>query len=137
MEGEKKQTLKILFVCVGNAARSQMAEGFLRTLGGDHFQVSSAGVMPHWRVDSQAVEVMKEVGVNISDQRPKGLDEVDVMGQDLVITLCAASDDICPSAFSGEVRHWNLEDPHDRSLEVYHAVRDRIRELVEGLVEES
>ena len=134
MINKNGQSIKVLFVCVGNAARSQMAEGFLRKLGGDRFQISSAGLMPHWRVDPQAVAVMRERGVDISGQRPKGLDEVDVMGQDLVITLCAASEDICPSGFRGEVRHWNLEDPHDKPMEVYRARRDEIRGLVEGLV---
>jgi len=128
--------IKALFVCVGNAARSQMAEGFLRQLGEDRFRVSSAGLMPHWRVDPQTVAVMREVGVDISGQRPKGLDKVDVMDQDVVITLCAVSDDICPSGFRGEVRHWNLEDPHDKPLEVYRAMRDEIRARVEELVGE-
>jgi arsenate reductase len=131
-----ERRIKILFVCVGNAARSQMAEGFLRKLGGDRFQVSSAGLMPHWRVDPQAIVAMRAVGVDISRQEPKGLEAVDAAAQDLIITLCAASDDLCPTGFKGELRHWGIEDPHGQPVEVYRAKRDEIRKRVEGLVEE-
>ncbi len=130
---KKMSRVKVLFVCVGNAARSQMAEGFLRKLGGDRFQVASAGVMPHWRVDPQAVAVMAELGMDISEQRPKGLEEVDVMGQDVVVTMgCPA--DSCPVVPGVERREWKLEDPHNTSMEVYRAVRDDIRSRVEGMV---
>jgi arsenate reductase len=129
------ESIKVLFVCVGNAARSQMAEGFLRKLGGNRFQAASAGVMPHWRVDPQSVEVMKEVEVDISGQRPKGLEAVDVMSQDVVVTM-GCSDNACPSIPGAERWDWNLEDPHDKPLEVYRAVRDEIRWRVAGLVEE-
>lgn len=128
--------IKVLFVCVGNAARSQMAEGFLRKLGGDRFQVSSAGMMPHWRVDPQAIVAMRAMSVDISAQEPKGLKAVDVADQDIVIALCAASDDLCPSGFKGQLRQWGIEDPHDRPMEVYRAARDEIRGGVERLVEE-
>jgi arsenate reductase len=131
-----ENSIKILFVCVGNAARSQMAEGFLRKHGGDRYRVSSAGLMPHWRVDPQAVVAMRAVGVDISAQEPKGLEAIDVAGQDVVITLCAAPDDLCPSGFRGELRHWDIEDPHDRPMEIYRLVRDEIRRKVEGLVRE-
>jgi len=136
MKGEKGQPIKILFVCVGNAARSQMAEGFLRKMGGGCFQVSSAGLMPHWRVDPQAIVAMRAVGVDISPGEPKGLEAVDVVDQDVVIALCDVSDDLCPSGFKGEFRHWGIEDPHDRPMEIYRAVRDEIRRRVEALVEE-
>ena len=136
MRREKQKSLRVLFVCVGNAARSQMAEGFLRKLGGDHFQVVSAGLMPHWRVDPQAIVAMRAVGVDISAQEPKGLEAVDIAGQDVVITLCAAGDDLCLSEFKGQLRHWDIEDPHDRPMEIYRAVRDKIRRRVEALVKE-
>ncbi len=136
MKGEKCQPIKILFVCIGNAARSQMAEGFMRKLGGDRFQVSSAGLMPHWRVDPQAIVAMRAMGVDISTREPKGLEAVDIASQDVVITLCAASDDLCPSGFKGELRHWGIDDPHDRPMEIYRAVRDEIRGKVERLAEE-
>jgi len=132
----RKDPLRVLFVCVGNAARSQMAEGFLRTLGGDRFVVSSAGLMPHWRVDPQAIVAMRAVGVDISGQEPKGLEAIDIAGQAVVITLCQADDDLCPSGFSGQLRHWDIEDPHNRPMEVYRAVRDEIRRKVEALVKE-
>ena len=130
------QPVKVLFVCVGNAARSQMAEGFLRKLGGDRFQVTSAGLMPHWRVDPPAIVAMKAMDIDISGHEPKGLEAVDVVNQDLVIALCSASDDICPGGFAGQLRHWDQVDPHGQSMEVYRAVRDEIRGLVEELVGE-
>jgi arsenate reductase len=136
MSDDPGGSIKVLFVCVGNAARSQMAEGFLRKLGGERFRVSSAGLMSHWRVDPQAIVAMRAVGVDISAREPKGLEAVDVAGQDVVITLCQADDDLCPSGFSGQLRHWDIEDPHDRPMEIYRAVREEIRRRVEGLVRE-
>ena len=132
----RKDHLRVLFVCVGNAARSQMAEGFLRKLGGDRFAVSSAGLMPHWRVDPQAIVAMRAMGVDISTHEPKGLEAVDVTGQDVVITLCQTGDDLCPSGFTGQLRHWDIRDPHDLPMETYRAVRDEIRRRVEALVKE-
>lgn len=135
MKTEKTKPIKVLFVCVGNAARSQMAEGFLRKLGGERFQVASAGVMPHWRVDPQAVEAMLETGVDISHQNPKGLDEVDVMEQDIVVTMgCPA--DACPVVPGADRREWDLEDPHNEPMETYRTIRDEIRWRVEELVKE-
>ena len=135
MINEKDQPIKVLFVCVGNAARSQMAEGFLRELGGDRFQVASAGTSPHWQVDPHAVAVMMEARVDITRQHPKGLEEIVVIGQNVVVTMgCPA--DACPVVPGAERREWKLEDPHELPIEVYRAVRDQIQELVEGLVEE-
>lgn len=134
MLSSKESPIRVLFVCVGNAARSQMAEGFLRKLGGDRFEASSAGLTPHWRVDLQAVEVMLEMGVNISRQRPKGLAEVDVTGQNVIVAMgCSA--DACPVVPGAKRREWELEDPHNQPMEVYRAVRDEIRRRVEELVE--
>jgi len=135
MKSERSKPIRVLFICVGNAARSQMAEGFLRELGGDRFQVSSAGTSPHWRVDPPTVAVMLEVGVDISRQHPKGLEEVDVMDQDVVVTMgCPA--DACPVVPGAERREWELEDPHEQPIGVYRAVRDEIKRRVEEMVEE-
>ena len=136
MKGEKTKPIKVLFVCIGNAARSQMAEGFLRKLGGNRFQVTSAGLMPHWRVDPQAVVVMMGTGVDISGQIPKRLEDVDVLDQDVVVTLCGVSNGICPGGFSGEMRDWPVKDPHDHPITVYRAARDEIRQSVDELVAE-
>jgi arsenate reductase len=136
MSDDPGKAIKVLFVCVGNAARSQMAEGFLEKMGGERFEVSSAGLAPHWRVDPQAIVAMRAAGVDISGKEPKGLEEVDIAGQDVVITLCAAENGLCPSGFEGQLRHWDIEDPHDRPMEIYRAVRDEIRSKVERLAEE-
>jgi arsenate reductase len=135
MKEKKAEALNVLFVCVGNAARSQMAEGFLRELGGNRFQVSSAGTSPHWRVDPRAVAVMVEAGVDITRQHPKGLEDVDAMGQNVVVNMgCPA--DACPVVPGAERREWKLEDPHEQPIEVYRAVRDEIKHRVKEMVEE-
>lgn len=135
MKSERSKPVKVLFVCVGNAARSQMAEGFLRELGGDRFQVTSAGTSPHWQVDPHAVAVMMEARVDITRQHPKGLEEIDVIGQNVVVTMgCPA--DACPVVPGAERREWKLEDPHEQPIEVYRAVRDEIKRRVEEMVEE-
>lgn len=131
----------ILFLCVANSARSQMAEGIARSLAPPGVTVSSAGSEPA-SVRPQAVAVLKEVGIDISDHRSKGLDAVDAASVDAVITLCA--EEVCP-AFLGKTRrvHWGLPDPaavagtEEARLAAFRDVRDellrRMRVLFEGM----
>lgn len=102
----------ILILCTGNSCRSQMAEGLLRAAAGDSMIVHSAGSKPAGRVHPRAIAVMAELGLDISDQRSKPLEEF--LGQpiDVVITVCANADAACP-AFPGKVKryHWGFEDP--------------------------
>ena len=100
---------RILFLCVANSARSQMAEGLARGLFGDRAEVLSAGSQP-LRVNPFAIEVMAELGIDISGQRSKSVDEIDVNRIDLAVTLCA--EEVCP-VFPGRVRrlHWPIPDP--------------------------
>ena len=126
------EPLHVLFLCVQNSARSQMAEGLARAMAPAGVRVSSAGSAPA-QVRPQAVAVLAELGLDISAQRSKAVAEIDTATVDLVITLCA--EEVCP-VFPGPVRrlHWPLPDPaREGSLEAFRAVRDEIRRRLEEL----
>jgi arsenate reductase (thioredoxin) len=127
----------ILFLCVANSARSQMAEGIARSLAPKGVRVSSAGSVPSF-VRPHALQVLKEIGIDISGHKSKGLDTVDASSVDVVITLCA--EELCP-VFLGEAMrlHWGLPDParengnEDRKLAAFRGVRDELRRRLELL----
>ena len=137
----EKPKLKVLFLCTGNACRSQMAEGWARHLAGDRLEVWSAGTSPHG-LDLRAVRVMAEAGVDISGQRSKHVDEVCRIPFDYVVTVCDRARDACP-VFPGKARvlHAGFEDPaaaqgtEEEVLAVFRRVRDALRRFVEGLPE--
>jgi arsenate reductase len=115
---------RILILCTGNSARSQMAEGLLRHQAGDRFDVFSAGTNPS-KVRPEAIAVMKEIGIDISGHRSKSVDEF--LGQefDYVITACDHANEICP-VFPGKTQrlHWSFEDPTDEDS--FRKIRDQI-----------
>lgn len=129
----------ILFLCVANSARSQMAEGLARKLFGDRVAVASAGSEPA-AVNPYAIEVMREVGVDLTTHRSKSVQTIDPATVDTVVTLCA--EEVCP-AFLGKARrlHWPLPDPasrdpslsHDEMLARFRAARDEIQRRLEAL----
>jgi arsenate reductase len=124
---------RVLILCTGNSARSQMAEGLLRHDAGAAFEVFSAGVKPT-RVRDEAIEAMREIGIDISAQRSKSVDEFADQPFDFVITVCDNAREQCP-IFSNATRriHWSFEDPVlaagdlDVRLIVFRRVRDEIR----------
>jgi arsenate reductase len=126
--------LRVLILCTGNSARSQMAEGLLRRLGGDQFEVSSAGVNPT-AVRVEAVAVMSEVGIDISKQYSKSVTEFTGQEFDLVITVCDNANEHCP-VFPGNTQrlHWSFADPaavtgdEETRLNAFRRVRDEIGE---------
>jgi arsenate reductase len=128
---------RVLFLCTHNSARSQMAEGFLRHLGGDRFEVFSAGTEAT-RVRPLAIQVMAELGIAISGQHSKTLDRYVNEPFDEVITVCDTAAEVCP-VFPGAVhrRHWSFEDPSKATgseaeqLAVYRRVRDEIKSRIE------
>ena len=131
MTTEKK---RVLILCTGNSARSQMAEGLLRHDGGGRFEVFSAGVSPS-RVRPEAVEAMREVGLDISGQRSKSVEEFAGQTFDYVITVCDNAREQCPFFPDGTKRlHWSFADPaavegdEGARLAVFRRVRDEIRE---------
>lgn len=129
---------RVLFLCTHNSARSQMAEGLLRHLGGDAFEVYSAGTEAT-RVRPLAIRAMAELGIDISAQASKALDRYWGQPFDLVITVCDEANEACP-VFLGarERRHWSFPDPsratgtEEEQLAVYRAVRDAIRARIEA-----
>jgi len=128
---------KVLFVCTHNSARSQMAEGFLRHLGGDAFEADSAGTEPG-ALHPLAVEAMAEVGVDISGQRAKSVDDFVQQRFDYVITVCDDANESCPIFPNALHRlHWSFPDPsaatgsHEERLAVFREVRGGIRERME------
>ncbi|WP_169949695.1 arsenate reductase ArsC [Microbispora sp. H11081] len=124
----------VLFVCVHNAGRSQMAAGFLAHLAGDRIEVRSAGSLPAERVNPAAVEAMREAGVDISGQTPKVLTTEAVEASDYVITMGCG--DACPIFPGKKYLDWTLEDPAGKGVEAVRPIRDEIRSRVEALVAE-
>lgn len=124
---------KILFVCVENACRSQMAQGFCNALA-KHVVTESAGTQPAEKVDDRAVRVMAEVGIDISGQQPTALTGEMNNRFDVIVTMGCI--DGCPITPKEKTMVWDIEDPRGKSIEVYRAVRDDIRRYGERLVEE-
>ncbi len=132
---------RVLFLCTGNSCRSQMAEGFLRHLGGDRFEVASAGIEPS-TVHPLAIAAMREVAIDISGQRSKSV--MEFLGEDFtyVVTVCDGANERCP-IFPGTVRrlHWSLQDPaaavgsEAERMRVFRRVRDQIAQRIRGFVE--
>jgi arsenate reductase (thioredoxin) len=123
----------ILFLCVANSARSQMAEGLARAKFGARLRVQSAGSQPS-EVNPLAIEALREVGVDISAHVSKSVDTIDPVSVDLVVTLCA--EEVCPMGLAGVRRvHWPLTDPAgpDRSIERFREVRDEIARRLDAL----
>jgi arsenate reductase (thioredoxin) len=124
----------VLFVCVHNAGRSQMAAGFLRHLAGDEIEVRSAGSQPADQINPAAVEAMKEVGIDITDQKPKILTAEDSEESSVVITMGCG--DVCPY-FPGQTHlDWELDDPAGQGIDAVRVIRDDIRDRVEALIGE-
>ena len=133
-EGDPVTTPSVLFVCVHNAGRSQMAAGWLRHLAGDAVEVRSAGSLPGDQVNPAAVEAMAEVGIDISDQRPKVLTTDAVEASDVVITMGCG--DACPVFPGKRYLDWALEDPAGKGVEAVRPIRDEIETRVRGLLAE-
>jgi arsenate reductase (thioredoxin) len=132
--------LRVMFVCTGNRARSQMAEGFLRHCSGDRFEVWSAGTKPKG-LSPVTVEVMREVGIDVSEHRSKSVAEFDSEDFDYFITVCDVARAACPR-FDRSKRqlHWSITDPAELeasglvSIEAFRAARDQLRSRIEDFI---
>ena len=122
----------VLFVCVHNAGRSQMAAGFMRELSRGGIEVLSAGSTPKNSINPVAVEVMREVGIDISNEQPKVLTLVAVHVSDVVVTMGCG--DACPIFPGKRYEDWVLEDPAEQGIEAVRVIRDEIRGRVEALL---
>jgi len=127
-------TPSVLFVCVHNAGRSQMAAGFLHHLAGDRIEVRSAGSAPADQVNPAAVEAMAELGIDIADQSPKILAIDAVQASDVVITMGCG--DTCPVFPGTSYRDWVLEDPAGQGVDAVRPIRDEIKAKVQALITE-
>ncbi len=129
-----KKIASVMFVCVHNAGRSQMAQGFLQHLAGDRVEVRSSGTMPADQVNPSAVEAMAELGIDIAAAKPKVLTDEDVRASDYVITMGCG--DACPFYPGKKYLDWKLDDPAGKGVEAVRPIRDSIQKLVEDLVAE-
>lgn len=128
---------RVLFACVGNAFRSQVAEGFARAWGDpEKVEVRSGGTNPAGVVSSRAVATMKDLGIDISDQTSKPLDIDYARHADVFVTLCGPVDDACPRAVAERAVDWNLTDPQHADDEIVVRVRDEIGRRVRALLAE-
>jgi len=130
----KKEKVKIVFVCVENARRSQMAEGFANALGQAKLEVYSAGSSPSSQIDSSVIEVMKEKGIDLSGKRPKGLNDLPPIEMDYLITM--GCEETCPAVLAKQVIEWQIPDPKGKPIEVFRQVRDLIEQKVKTILEE-
>jgi len=131
---------KVMFLCTANSCRSQMAEGFAREFGKGIIEVYSAGLMAAG-VHRRAAAVMKEMGIDITKQRSKEIDEKILKQMDIIVTLCIYAEEYCPSTHAGIKRiHWPVRDPvgtfgsEEMVMRDFRRARDEIREKVEGLI---
>jgi arsenate reductase len=122
---------KILFVCIENSCRSQMAEAFARLLAADVIEAYSAGSRPSGEVNPTAIQSMRELGYNLTEQRSKALSEIPLVKYDYVITMGCG--DECPFIPATHHEDWNIPDPKPMPLDEFRRVRDLIRERVETL----
>lgn len=119
----------VLFVCIGNAGRSQMAEAFLNQLAEGKARAISAGTQPADDIDSQVVEVMREVGLDIGMNKPKALTLRMLEQADRVVTMGCGAEGVCPASFV-ETEDWQLEDPKGKALDEVRRIRDEIEAKV-------
>lgn len=134
---------KVLIVCTGNAARSQMAEGLLRHDAGDRFEVFSAGIYPSY-VRPLAIEAMRELGIDISGHRSKSVEEFVDQDLDYVITVCDHANEVCP-VFPAKTKriHWSIPDPvaawgdDEAQLQAFRGARDDIRARLQNFANET
>jgi arsenate reductase len=125
----------VLFVCVHNAGRSQMAAGWLQHLAGDRIDVLSAGSQPADQINPVAVRAMSEVGIDITAAQPKPLTDDAVQASDVVVTMGCG--DTCPFYPGKRYEDWDLEDPAGKDISVVRRVRDEMRSRIETLIDQT
>lgn len=133
MVGKKN---RILFVCVGNSCRSQMAEGLSRYHGKDRVEARSAGTKPADSVNPKAIEVMRELGIDITVQRPDILTPDMAQWADIIISMGCGVKESCPADIYGNMEDWGIDDPWGQSIEKYREARDEIETRVKKLIDE-
>ena len=129
------ESQNILFVCVENAGRSQMAEAFFRKYAPEKFNVISAGTTPSSQLNPTVVQVMKEVGIDIMQQSPKTLSNEMIENSSKTINMGCMDKESCPALFVNDVLDWNISDPKGKSIDEVREIRDQILNKVLQLIE--
>ena len=128
-------TQDILFVCVENAGRSQMAEAFFKKYAPNKFNVISAGTIPASQLNPLVVKVMKEIEIDLDDQQPKLLSNKMIDGSFKTINMGCMDKESCPSLFVKDVLDWNISDPKEKSIDEVRKIRDQIKTEVVNLID--
>ena len=128
-------TEDILFVCVENAGRSQMAEAFFRKFTDNRFNVISAGTTPSKELNPIVVQVMKEIGIDMNNQNPKMLSESMISNSFKTVNMGCMDKESCPALFVKDVIDWNIPDPKEKTIEQIREIRDQIKTEVLNLIE--
>ncbi len=129
-----KETKKILFVCVENAGRSQMAQGFAEAFGKGRVKVYSAGSRPASHINPLAIEVMKEKYIDLSGRLPKGLDDLPPVEMDYLVTM--GCEETCPTVPARKIIEWQIPDPKGKPIDEIRRIRNLVEEKVRTLLEE-
>lgn len=124
----------ILFVCVENAGRSQMAEAFFRKFASKHFCALSAGTIPSSQLNPLVVQVMKEIGIDMTNHVPKLLSSTIIQNSSKTVNMGCMDKESCPSLFVKDVLDWNISDPKEKSIEEVRIIRDKIKSEVLNLI---
>ena len=124
----------ILFVCVENAGRSQMAEEFFRKFAPSRFNVSGAGTTPSSQLNPIVIQVMKEVGIDMMNQHPKPLSDFMIKNSSKTVNMGCMDKESCPSLFVRDILDWNISDPKEKSLDEVRIIRDTIKSKVTNLI---
>jgi protein-tyrosine-phosphatase len=130
------ENLRVLFVCVENAGRSQMAEAFAKTYGKGKVEATSAGTMPAKEVNPVIIQVMQEKGIDLSANRPRLVTSQMVQEADMIIVMGCSAQGFCPAPLLNKVIDWGIEDPKDKSIEKVREIRGEIERKVKNLIEE-
>lgn len=130
----KQEKIKIVFICVENARRSQMAQGFAEAFVQGKVEVYSAGSRPASKIDPLVIEVMKEKGIDLSSKRPKSLNDLPSIEMDYMVTM--GCEETCPAVLSKKIVEWDIPDPKGKSIEFYREIRDLVEDKVKAFIEE-
>jgi len=131
----KQKKVQILFVCVENARRSQMAQGFTESLGQGKVEVYSAGSRPASQIDPLVIEVMKEKGIDLSSRHPKGLNDLPPVEMDYLVTM--GCEETCPAVLAKKIVEWQIPDPKGKPIDEVRRIRDVLETKVKMLIEEA
>jgi len=130
----KQKKVKIVFVCVENARRSQIAQGFAESLGQGKVEVYSAGSHPASQIDPLVIEVMKEKGIDLSSRHPKGLNDLPPVEMDYLVTM--GCEETCPAVLAKKIIEWQIPDPKGKPIDEIRRIRDALEAKVKVLLEE-